>query len=552
MEKTSGTSRRDEGGGSGSGGASKAGKKSDDDEDWRKRRVVDRANREDTSSLGVRVRVMEKLKVNGMRLLHRHLHGRQDIQAGVQIDVALAVGDANTASENDPMNPSIPVRTSATRTSTRSPIDTSASQVKQKSSNQVVLSSTPPPSPAETGPSLSSTFPTISVNSVSSGSNTNNLTSTTRKSTATKRPATTVTSYITSAVARSRNSTVTSTSWSYSRTTTEQTVIIYAFPTLSSRSSTRISSRSRNSTRTSTQSSTRSIPSSTVVLDGLGGGAPSIASVPSSSTSPSPTAEASSGPNANNKIIGGVLGGLAGLGLILFAILMLLKRHKRNLDDREIQNRVNAGYGISPPGSSAGGRTMAERSSDTPFAGAAAFFRRSRQSQVSEPASEEKGFYKVAGTGRKLPPVIGGPRPDPNTSSFYQDDDGRWVGGPGTPVSSADAGGPSRYSGFTATTTTASPTTSTAPGSSISPIGIAVSPPGTAMSPPVFPIAITGERHSRIQEEFDEVDSVRETTPVMPRPGFGSNPSLAGRDGLGRSLPSHDGSRASRFTEDIV
>lgn len=306
------------------------------------------------------------------------------------------------------------------------------------------------------------------------------------------------------------------------------------------------------------------LPSTTDSSFGGGGGG-SGGTVATSSLLPSPSATSApsngGGPSVNPKLVGGIVGGLAGLGLVLALILFLLRRHKRNL---VIRARVEAGYG-GPPGPEVGdtGDNMTQRSSATPLAAAAGFFRQqsrhSRQSQVSEPASEERGFYKVS--GRKLPPVIGGPRPDfPSTrsvadSSFYHDEEAGWVGGPGTPVSSAggaggSGGGPSsmRHS-FTAST--ASPT-STAAGSSAPPFGHAVSPVSSGVTPGGA-AAVGAVGASRIPEEDDDSDYEDDATPRAPRPPmFPRQLSATGsKDGVGRSLPSHDGSRASKFTEDI-
>jgi hypothetical protein len=262
------------------------------------------------------------------------------------------------------------------------------------------------------------------------------------------------------------------------------------------------------------------------------------------------------------KLVGGILGGLAGLALLLALILMWVKRRKKQL---AIQARVDAGYGgpleISRGGGGGGGG-MGERSSMTPLAAAAGFFRPAKQSRPSESiasdAGEERGFYKVS--GRKLPPAIGGPRPDFRSSrsiagsSVYPEDD--IGGGPATPVSSVGTG-PTRYSAYSPM----SPVTSAA-GSSPIPIGIAVSPGGHSV--PVGGVAAP-PAESRIQEEPNEGEPLSErvetpssipratASPIseigIPRHQLGGT---AGRDGLGRSLPSRDGSRASRFTEDIV
>ena len=249
------------------------------------------------------------------------------------------------------------------------------------------------------------------------------------------------------------------------------------------------------------------------------------------------------------------MGGLGAFALLLVAILFVLRRHKRRVADQALED---AAYGGPLPATGASPET-AERPGLTPLAAAAAnFFGRGprhtrQQSTVSEPTSEQ-GFYRVG--GRKIEPVLGGPRPGKSLEAGHSlDDEGEsatHAGAPPPPLSSsgpaAAAAGPSRLPGHPA-----------AP----SPVSSA----GAAAMPAT----------SRIQEEKEE-EAGREPMPVpspgrdptpVPSPGrsptapspsrppehYTTRPPLggsAGRDGLGRSLPSHDGSRASKFTEDIV
>jgi hypothetical protein len=358
------------------------------------------------------------------------------------------------------------------------------------------------------------------------------------------------------------------TSWDVSSTTVERTVVVIASPTIVSvrrtstgRSSTRRSSTIRSSTRRNSTTSSRSTTSassnstsaassrslSSTVLStayptygggsgGGGGGGGGSTALPTSSTLPTSLASGSSGPNVNPRLIGGVLGGLCAVALILVAILFALRRHKRRLAEQALDD---AGYGGPLPAPS-GSRDITERPSVTPFAAAASFFSRrskhSRQQSVASEPTSEQGFYRVG--GRKIDPVLGGPRPAGKSlegGQSFDESEGGHVRSPPTPISSA-AAGPSRFSGYTATTT--SPTISSAAG-------------------PTAPMAAVIPATARIQEEKDEGESYREATPApstrrptpTPRPPLAG---AAGRDGLGRSLPSHDGSRASKFTEDIV
>lgn len=347
-------------------------------------------------------------------------------------------------------------------------------------------------------------------------------------------------------------------------TTIDGTVVVFAIPT--DTVGTNFSTTGNNSTNSSTPTNTTaaSIVSSsistnlwapeTMVVSGVGGGfvAPATNTVTAPSAPTTETPAGNSSPPVSPSLLGGVLGGVAGLAFILVVILYLIRRHKREV---AAVARDDAGYG-GPLGSS-GGNPMTEGSSTTPFALAGSFFaRHSRTSRVSESSEaptvlSETGFYKIS--GRKLPPVLGGPRPgygstrSAGASSSYPDEDGGgWVGGSGTVASTPSIAGPSRYSSIAS----ASPTISNAPMSSITPVPAPVSAAhihmGSSMAPPP----------PRIQEEASESDT--ESTHQLPRPplfprqlsavSIGS----AGKDPVGRSLPSHDGSRASRFTEDIV
>lgn len=283
----------------------------------------------------------------------------------------------------------------------------------------------------------------------------------------------------------------------------------------------------------------------TEIAGGIGGGSSPTAS---SAIGPLPTATGipagNNSPPVSPSLLGGVLGGVAGLAFILVAILFLIRRHKREV---AAVARDDAGYG-GPLGSS-GGNPMTEGSSITPFALAGSFFaRHSRASRVSESSEaptvlSQTGFYKVS--GRKLPPVLGGPRPGYGStrsaggSSSYPDEDG------GTVASTSSVAGPSRYPSIAS----ASPAISSAPMSSIAPpiLVSAIHPHMVSSMAPPPP---------RIQEEASESDT--ESTHKLPRPPMFPRQLSAisvgsvGKDGVGRSLPSHDGSRASRFTEDIV
>jgi len=322
--------------------------------------------------------------------------------------------------------------------------------------------------------------------------------------------------------------------------TTGGTVIIFTTPTVRNRttlmntlSKSTTTRKMNNSTTSSTAlSTTANITAITTSGYRQPGTQPTTGeSAPSSPTSsgvPDVGSNGSSNPSSPQvepRLVGGIVGGVAGLALIVFALFLLLKRHKRQ---RQIQALDDAGYG----GPLAGGPTMAQRSISFLRGGLAAGGRgEAPSSDPTDVDPAERGFVKVA--GRKLPPAIGGPRPELGSmksnaqSSYYTGDDS----GVGASMSKSSRGGPSRYS--TSTVQAANPFAS--PPSS--PTG-----PGPGLGPP-----------SRLQEPVD-TDSIEEMRtppkPPPPRPLFNRQLSL-GTDGVGRSHPSHDGSRGSRFTEDI-
>ncbi|KAI9679827.1 MAG: hypothetical protein M1817_004841 [Caeruleum heppii] len=227
-------------------------------------------------------------------------------------------------------------------------------------------------------------------------------------------------------------------------------------------------------------------------------------------------------------LVGGVVGGLAGLALILVIILFLIRRRKQKQKARRAvgggpSDQSPSAAGLPAEEAPASSGAMAQRSSETPSV-AAGFFRRfrpaSQQTASTEAtATSERGFYRVS--GRKLPPVLAGGGGDGygggydsqtlSDTSFYRDSRGLY-GGPGVPAVTSTAAGPS------------------SPG-----LAISTDNEGAVMrpSPARTPVTSPGPQ-------------ARLSTPPMRRPR------PAGADGIGRSHPSHDGSRGSRFTEDVV
>ncbi len=242
-----------------------------------------------------------------------------------------------------------------------------------------------------------------------------------------------------------------------------------------------------------------------------------------------------------------------------------------------------------PPTSGAPSGTVTERSSNVPFA-AAGFFKRIRPrssatAATTETAPSERGFQNFG--GRKIESVLesGGdgfgnpgpsssaapsPRPvrgfsgapaaglapsfrpaSPQTplseTSFYRDSQGFYGGAP-EPESSSN---PSSMYGRPDSPPPRSPDR---PG------------PAIASSSPLARVGSQAQRHQEVafmrpgpartpvtnQAGFSSLrpPTGRGTPTPRPLPPVGSSPTP--RDGVGRSHPSFDGSRGSRFTEEIV
>ncbi|KAJ5155819.1 hypothetical protein N7492_008622 [Penicillium capsulatum] len=178
----------------------------------------------------------------------------------------------------------------------------------------------------------------------------------------------------------------------------------------STTSSTRSSVTSTTHSSTSTSStSSDSIWSSSTSSDiyGNGGSATSTGDVPPPATSSSqPSGSGSAGDNTTPKIVGGVIGSVAGLAMIVLLILFLLRR--RNFFQAK---------GTQALPSNDGTREISERPSShdalfSPSYLAPAFMKRWRQSTmttatdstVDSSNTSERGFQKIS--GRKIPPVL--------------------------------------------------------------------------------------------------------------------------------------------------
>ncbi|KAJ5439670.1 uncharacterized protein N7458_010668 [Penicillium daleae] len=299
------------------------------------------------------------------------------------------------------------------------------------------------------------------------------------------------------------------------------------------------SSTTNTSYSTYTPISTTSSGATKQTGSGTGSGSDSGSeSAPTTSQTQSSSGSGSGIDPTTSKIVGGVVGSVAGLAMIVLLLFYLLRRRKQLLQQ--------GGPGILPLPSDDGGTTreVTTRSSNDPLFSAAylapAFMKRWRQSTitmrsestVSSSSPSERGFQKIS--GRKLPPVLthGG-------DGYGGGVDGDSPTIPGFPPISP-AGGPA-----------------TSPSSQ--------APPPTSPYGMVLDTKYTQEAEERIQSPVrpepvhlpvsSSVNSGVATTvtpshPIaQPQSAIAIVPQRA--DGLGRSLASYDGSRSSRFTESI-
>ncbi|KAL8804910.1 MAG: hypothetical protein Q9200_005637 [Gallowayella weberi] len=359
----------------------------------------------------------------------------------------------------------------------------------------------------------------------------------------------------------------------------------YDGPSTSYTSATSTTPSSSSSLSSSSISSSSASATSTFVETGVagGGGTPTGTNGdnPSSSTAAAVGSGGGSTPSTPT-LVGGVVGGLAGLALITVLVIFLLRRRRQIGQRRNISPPIPQSASTGPGATS--GTTTERSSAAVPFA-SAAFFRRLRPgsgatASTTETAPSERGFQNLGGrklesilssrgdgygdlpfgaaststapgasSARGQPPpsipiVTAAPSAAPghsspeslSGSSFYRDSQG-FYGGPGqgqpepepTSNSSSMVVGP------------ASPPQSprhAASGSSQRHEGVAVMRPGPARTPVTTQGGLSPMRGP----------PTRGTPPPPQIPGtILERP----RDGLGRSHPSMDGSRGSRFAENI-
>jgi len=290
--------------------------------------------------------------------------------------------------------------------------------------------------------------------------------------------------------------------------------------------------------------------------------------------SPHSTAAAGAGaggPPPTPVLVGGIIGGVAGLVLILLALLFLLRWRRGKMGQRRLISPSMTQ--TSSPAAATQSGTGTQRSSNVPIA-AAGFFGRPRPSSsqtaaTTDTAPSERGFQKIS--GRKLDPVLqsggdgygiaSGPSGGPSTGAGRGGGPDQAIPAPGLrPSPPQSLSGSSFYRdsrGFYGGVIPKDESTS-------DPIDPSTSP--TSSSPPQFPSPpISGVRSSEVpnmrpgparqpvinQPGFLPVRTPSRAQGPPPRPARATPPPILEhpRDGVGRSRPSQDGSRGSRFRE---
>ncbi|KAK3945090.1 hypothetical protein QBC46DRAFT_372720 [Diplogelasinospora grovesii] len=226
------------------------------------------------------------------------------------------------------------------------------------------------------------------------------------------------------------------------------TLVHSLFTNSTTSSSFSLSTSTSYSSSSGSQSTSTWVPAATV--GGAGGdgnagadGATGTASVATATSTPTTSSGLGLTPAAQSAVIGGVVGGVAGIALIAFVLMFLLKWKKQQVRGIMLLGDGDStakGRGPSSgPGSGGGG--MTERS--IPFAVPSALASLTGQKRAIEGPSEEsgaqeKGFYRVS--GKKLLSVLesgGDGYSDPHasvmsTNSYYRDSQA-FSGGPSTP-----------------------------------------------------------------------------------------------------------------------
>lgn len=311
------------------------------------------------------------------------------------------------------------------------------------------------------------------------------------------------------------------------------------------------STSSHPSITTSTSAATSAVPTgSSTGGGGLGIGGGSATSAPPSATS---SAAAPSATPAYVPVVGGVLGGLAGLALLLVAALFFLRWYKRR---RGGAGRLGAGDDENAPPGTSNSVAPITQNPAAPWGAAALapLMRRMRPHSMataatSDTGNSERGFQKIS--GRKIESVLvsggdgyGGRGPGAGNlsgQSFYRDSTGTYGGGDSQNSSMIVGPASPRKSAATSDFTDMSGI------AGLSNIGRASDKEVVTMRPGPARQPVTSPAFTFTPQPDDQ------PVPLPVDPGASPAPShrLQRPDPLGRSRPSHDGSRGSKFAEDL-
>ncbi|KAJ5918451.1 hypothetical protein N7466_010443 [Penicillium verhagenii] len=325
----------------------------------------------------------------------------------------------------------------------------------------------------------------------------------------------------------------------------------YYYPASASSSSQSTSSSAAYSTSTWDDYYSSSTQSASSTTDGFGGAVHTGISSGSGSSdgSGSSTNTGSSGSGSSispttSKIVGGVVGSVAGLALIFALLFYILRR--RGYFQRFFKDKGGQALPSSDAGPT-GSREIAERPSSmfTTAYLAPAFMKRWRNSTMTtrtdstvDSCSSERGFQKIS--GRKIPPVL----------THGGDGFGGRVEGHSPTIPDCLIG--------------LSPPSSAGPSSSGAG---ALSSPTAYGPPPASPFGSPLDtNYTREIDEFPRPPRPKIQLPASSSVNFGSPTMVTSShpipqpqsavpvlrpDALGRSHPSFDGSRSSRFTESL-
>ena len=292
------------------------------------------------------------------------------------------------------------------------------------------------------------------------------------------------------------------------------------------------------------------------------------------------------------QVVGGIVGGLAGLAFILVVILFCLRRYRRHLHSRP-QPLASEPHAAGAASSSPAVRETSTRSSYTPLVAAfTSSLKKARPSSTRTAATasttgpSERSFQRVA--GRKIDPVLtsGGDGYGGTYGAFEKEADVPSTSGTGTGDRLPSLGKETGFSAFAAASASPAPRSRYnpkphPPSSTYS----ASDAPGTTSylrGPSTITTSSARDSGTSVQSVPLQLDT--RTLPAVPalRPGPARSPvttsaglgaaavassspavsrtptpttAMTARarfpDGVGRSLISQDGSRGSRFTESI-